>query len=599
MYSFPNDLRQAYESSPLSFVYYQGIDGQAVPILVSDGFCRNTGMDRENVLEWLRMGLFERIHPDDVGLVSEISEDFLYRRGPYDIVFRCRIDSTDTVARTRSGPVRYVRIHGFGKWQTMPDGTELAVIGYTNLSATQQVNRESKELYTLLRQDRFYTDPLTGVPNINYMHEFGNNKVDVIRADGRTPHVILTDLNSMQSYNYQYGVKEGDRLLCLTADTLKKQFPKSLVTRGADDHFVIVSWQDDPAELEKRLHEANEIIRKSASGNTSGFRCGVCPINEDITLVQALDHARHALKRIENNMNREVAFFSQEADDLYWRDRYIVENFDKAMEQGWIKVYYHALYRIESRKIAALEGLARWEDPVRGIISPRDFIPVLLKYHQLYKLDLYMFDQVCREVSLRYENGLPLVPVSVNFSRQDFDHADIVGEMNRLYEKYDLSRYVDKSYFIVEVTEQDLAVGTEKLREQLRRIRENGYRLWLDDFGSGYSAINVLSQFDFDLIKFDMDLLRHLDDHDKANRIILKELVNVARKLGIHTLIEGLETEEHLLFVKEIGCELAQGFYYHQPESLAEILCRRPNETVANVCETPQERDEMSRKWFQ
>ena len=109
----------------------------------------------------------------------------------------------------------------------------------------------------------------------------------------------------------------------------------------------------------------------------------------------------------------------------------------------------------------------------------------------------------------------------------------------------------------------------------------------------------MLSQFDFDLIKFDMDLLRHLDDHDKANRIILKELVNVARKLGIHTLIEGLETEEHLLFVKEIGCELAQGFYYHQPESLAEILCRRPNETVANVCETPQERDEMSRKWFQ
>ena len=167
MYTFPSDLKQAYESSPLSFVYYQNIDGQAVPVLVSDGFCSNTGTSRENVLEWLQMGLFERIHPDDVGLVAQISEDFLYRRGPYDIVFRCRIETADSVAYSRSDPVRYIRIHGFGKWQTMPDGTELAVIGYTNLSATQQVNRESKELYTLLRQDRFYTDPLTGVPNIN------------------------------------------------------------------------------------------------------------------------------------------------------------------------------------------------------------------------------------------------------------------------------------------------------------------------------------------------------------------------------------------------------------------------------------------------
>ncbi|MBQ7542185.1 MAG: EAL domain-containing protein [Clostridia bacterium] len=598
MYKFPEDIKQAYESSPLSFVYYQDIDGRAVPILASEGFCCNTGVRREDVLEWLRVGMFERIHPDDVGLVARISDEFLHRCCPYDVVFRCRIApaQTDTDA---DDDAQYDKIHGHGKWQTMPDGTELAVISYANLSQTQEVIRENTQAYLRSQEDRFYTDPLTGLTNINYLYEFGGEKVDTVRAQGKTPYVVYIDIYSMQSYNNQYGFEAGDRLLYLTAATLKKQFPKALITRGADDHFIMISRPDDPAELERRLHETNEIIRKTADGNTTGFRCGVCPVEAGVSLGRALDHAKHALKRIENNMNREVAFFSQAADDIFWNNRYIVENFDRAMESGWIKVYYHALYRIESQKIAAFEGLARWIDPTRGTIKPNDFVPVLLKYHQLYKLDLYMFEQVCREAKIWHENGLPQIPVSVNFSRQDFDHADIVGEMNRIYAKYGLENYVDKSYFIVEITEQDLAVGADRLREQLERIRANGYRLWLDDFGSGYSALNMFSQFEFDLVKCDMGLLRHLDDHGGTNRLILKELIYMARQLGIHTLIEGLETENHLMFVQEIGCELGQGFYYHKPESFEELLDRIKGGDLAQLCETPEERDELSRKWFQ
>ena len=593
MYTFPEDLKRAYESSPLSFVYYQNIDGRAVPVLASDGFCRNAGMDRAAVLDWLRIGMFERMHPDDVGVVSRISDDFLHQRGPYDVVFRCKIGEDP-----ETGLPRYEQLHGLGKWQTMPDGTELAVITYADLSATREATRKELEAYTLFQRDRFYTDGLTELPNLNYMHEYGDEKIATIRADGHTPYLIYTDIESMQSYNNQYGFKEGDRLLCLTAEALKSKFPKSLVIRGSDDHFIVISWQDDPKVLKSRLYEVNTMIRSRARGNTSGIRSGVCPVAEGSELSEALDHARHALRRIENDLNRKVAFFSQEADNAYWQSRYIVENFDRAMEEGWIKVYYHALYRMESGKISAFEGLARWVDPERGVVSPGDFIPTLLKYHQLYKLDLYMFEQVCREIRLRLEGGLPLMPVSVNFSRQDFDHADVVGEMDRLYEKYGLDRFVDKSYFIVEITEQDLAVGAEHLRRQLRQIREAGYQLWLDDFGSGYSAINMFSRFEFDLIKYDMDLLRHLDDHGGVNRLILKELVYVARELGIHTLIEGVETEEQFAFVKEIGCELAQGFYFQKPESLDQILHRIRGGDAIRDCETPEEREELNRKWF-
>ena len=488
-------------------------------------------------------------------------------------------------------------LHGLGKWQTMPDGTELAVICYANITDTQDTIREKMEQYGLFRKDRFYTDPLTELPNINYLFEFGDEKISAIRAEGRTPMLVYCDVDSMQSYNNQYGVKEGDALLRLIAATLKEAFPKALAARAADDHFIMLSNVDDKAELEQRLEKVNETIKRSAKGNTSGIRSGISPVSD--TVEKAVDHAKHAIKRMDNNLNQSVRFFSQALDDQYWRSRYIVENFEAALQNGWIKVFYHALYRMESRKIAAYEALARWVDPLRGTISPADFIPALQKYHQLYKLDLYMFERVCEEVKQRHENGLQLVPVSVNFSRQDFDHADVLGKMDEIYERTGVGAYVDKSYFIVEITEQDVAVAADTLKEQLRRIRESGYRLWLDDFGSGYSSFIVFSKFQFDLVKYDMEMLRHLDDNGGVNRLILRDLVHLAKSMKLHTLIEGLETEEQLAFVRDIGCELVQGFYYHRPEPLEEILFRIRNGDQVKPCETPEEREALNRNWFE
>jgi len=585
MYTFPEDLRRAYESCALSFIYYDVVDGAAVPVLASDGFCRNTGMPREQVLQWLSGGMYERMHPDDVGVTQKISREFMRREGPYDTVFRCRIKND------------YHYIHGYGQWQRMPDGKELAVIGYLDVTETKDKMVAVTENYDLFRKDLFYTDPLTGLPNLNYLHEFGDERVRVLRLQGKVPAVVFTDVYSMQSYNNQYGVKEGDALLRLVGDALKGAFPDALVIRSAIDRFIVLTEADSPDKLSSGIRRANDQIKKEARGITSGIRAGICKVGEGQNIIEALDHARHALRRINTDMTRTWAFFSQAADDRYWKERYIIENFDRALENQWIKVYYQGITRVCSRKIASFEALARWVDPVRGIISPADFIPTLQQYHQLYRLDLFMFEQVCREFRVRHENGLPLVPVSINFSRQDFDHTDIVGKMNELYEKYELGALVGKEYFVVEITEQDMATGEEGFREQLRRIQENGYGLWLDDFGSGYSSINMFSQFRFDLIKFDMELLRHLEDNGGVNRIILRELVNVAKILGVHTLIEGLEDTDQLGFVENIGCELAQGFYFHKPAPLDDILFRLRGGQPASPCESTEERTQYLSRW--
>ena len=277
---------------------------------------------------------------------------------------------------------------------------------------------------------------------------------------------------------------------------------------------------------------------------------------------------------------------------------YVFENFYKAINNGWIRVYYQCFLRLETGNGMGFEALARWIDPVKGMISPNDFIPALEKYHMMHELDLYMFEQVCREVRLRQEAGLPLMPVSINISRQDFDYIDVAAEINRIYDKYSLDTYgINKEYFMIEITEQGLASATGRFYEQLEAIRNSGFALWVDDFGSGYSSLNVFSSFNIDLIKFDMDLLRNLDVHNGANRVILKAMVGAAKKLGIHTLCEGLETEEQKQFLLDIGCELAQGYLYHKPESLDTIFTRLNIGIPIPSWETSEERKKLEEHW--
>jgi EAL domain-containing protein (putative c-di-GMP-specific phosphodiesterase class I) len=253
---------------------------------------------------------------------------------------------------------------------------------------------------------------------------------------------------------------------------------------------------------------------------------------------------------------------------------------------------------VETNKGSALEALARWIDPARGVISPGVFIPVLKKYHLLYKLDLYMVEQVCKEISIRKDNCFEIMPVSINFAAQDFDYVDIPAEIEKIYNRYGISQYVEKKYIVIEITEQDIASATDRFRDQLQALRKNGHHLWLDDFGSGYSSLSMFGRFEFDLVKFDMELLRRLNENKGANRQIMKAMIGVARNLGIHTLAEGMETEEHLKFLKECGCELAQGFLFHKPEPLESMLYKRKNGQKPRACETPEERDAMIQKWY-
>ncbi len=584
MFTFPPEARKILESMPVPLAYFARDERNRIRVvLVSDGLCSMMSADRAQLIDLLNGSLFDRVHPDDAGRLARIVKEFAAHLCGYDVIYRGKYRS--------DGDYHY--IHSIGRFHPTEDGSDLAVFFYTDISESQSESNVLLENYQLFQKDQFYTDPVTDLPNGNFLHEFADDRVAKIHGADKTAALLYFDVRGLRSYNNQYGYARGDDLLRLIADVLKDEFPGALIARGADDHFIIVTEYRDTGCLTSRIEQVNAKVKSGAFGNAMGVQAGICLYDASMDTATAMESARHALKTLGTDLNRVHAVYTHETDERYWDQQYILESFDAALGQEWIKIYYQAIMRTGTGKAAALEALARWVDPIRGIISPGEFIPVLEKYHLLYKLDLYMVEQFLKEIPKRIEVGLPIIPVSINFSAQDFDHADIVAALNALFEQYSAS----KDNIIIEITEQDVAKATDRFRQQLLDLHANGYRLWLDDFGSGYSSLNVLSQYDVDVIKFDLEFLRHLDDHNGANRHIMRAMVDVARKLGVRTLAEGMEAESQLAFLREIGCDFAQGFYYYRPESLASIAFKMQKGKPIVSCETPEERRRLREEW--
>jgi diguanylate cyclase (GGDEF)-like protein len=575
--------RAFFERAPVPLVLYQKTDGQIRAVLASDGYCRQVGNERETVLHHLNTDLYKRVHPDDVEWLTRAGEEFARKERDYDILYR---------TRTTQGE-EYHLIHALGRWLTLLDGSEAGIIIYSDMTnATSGI----EHLFSVYDNSNnlLYRDTVTGLPNLNYMRQFSDEKIKMLRLLEKQPMLLYTDVIALQSYNNQYGYAEGDALLRLVADTIRATYPDGLVVRGADDHFIVIDEFTGEDAIHDKLRVINETVRARANGNAYGIRTGVCRIDADKTATFAIDAARRALQEIGNDLNVECCIYTSALDEQEWKGRYIIDTFDAALENHWIRVYYQGIVRTSTKKITLLESLARWIDPGMGSIQPDEFIPVLSKYHQLYRLDLYMVEEICREYGVRKEAGLPLLPVTVNFSAQDFDHADIPTRLNEILERYGVGR----ENLIVEITEQDIARGAEHFRAQLKRLRADGYKLWIDDFGSGYSSLNVFGQYGIDRIKFDIELLRHLDDNNGANRRIMKAFVNVCRELGVHTLAEGVETEAQWAFLKEIDCEMAQGFYFYRPNPLEAAVYKIKLAKRAHNFETGEERRRECADWL-
>ncbi len=200
-----------------------------------------------------------------------------------------------------------------------------------------------------------------------------------------------------------------------------------------------------------------------------------------------------------------------------------------------------------------------------GIMPPGDFIETLEQYHIIHKLDMYVVERVCKDYNKVIANKDPIVPASINFSRLDFELCDIFGFVEKTRKEYN----VPINMLDLEITESVLNDNIGHIKSECERMRKLGYKIWLDDFGSGYSSLNTLAEYSFDVLKLDLVFLRSFD-HNPKTAIIMNYIMEGARGMGLAPLCEGVETEKHFEFLKEIGCERAQGYYFGKPMPMDE-----------------------------
>lgn len=245
---------------------------------------------------------------------------------------------------------------------------------------------------------------------------------------------------------------------------------------------------------------------------------------------------------------------------------YISKHIDDAFEKGYFKVYYQPVIRALTQEVCGYEALIRWVDPRYGTIPPFFFIDMLEKKKQIHRLDAFVIETVCSDLRDDIDSGFAYQPISVNLSRLDFELCDIKEIVDKSREKYG----IPVEYLVIEITESAIASEKSHIGDKIQEFRQDGYQVWMDDFGSGYSSLNNLQMYDFDEIKIDMNFLKDFEKNAKS-KVIIASIVHMAKLLGIHTLTEGVETKEQFEFLKDIGCEKIQGYYFGKPKPVEEF----------------------------
>ncbi len=561
-YEFPREQMSFIEGMRQPFAVYQYIDNRVVTVALSDGFCRLFGYgDRAQAYYDMNHNMYKDTHPDDVSRIAGAAVDFATNGGRYDVIYRTRNTSGDG----------YSVIHATGEHVTTAEGVRLAHVWYTcegdykengGTDFSRAINDEMRrEKHS---KDHLY-DYLTGLPSMTHFFELAESGRKKMLNEGGLPALIYIDLSGMKYYNHKYSYAEGDKLLRSLAHLLCESFGQENCCHIGADHFAVLA---DENGLESKLSALFDEWKTINAEKHLPICAGIYQNSvEEVPISNEYDRAKLACDAIKGTYSSSFNYYRQGLHDDFLKRRYVLGNFDRALTEKHIQVYYQPIMRAITRKVCDDEALARWIDPVKGFMSPADFIPYLEDAGLIYKLDLYVLEQILEHIKIQESEGLFVVPHSINLSRSDFDSCDIVEEIKKRVDASGVGR--DK--ICVEITESVIGSDFAFIKAQIERFQQLGFHVWIDDFGSGYSSLNVIQSVKFDLIKFDMNLIKKLDENE-SSKIILTELMKMATALGVDTICEGVETEEQARFLQEIGCSKLQGYYYKQPTPFNELM---------------------------
>ncbi len=416
-------------------------------------------------------------------------------------------------------------------------------------------------------------DLLDSVTGLVSMHAFFRimKKVRVEyqpETDGAELALLYLDVINFRSINVADGISSGDAFLKLLGDNLRALFPASPISRFDVDHFAILVHSNN---MEAKAASIREMVQSIAPKGVDASIGGCVWDNHELSPESVCDRAKAACDDSRKHVNTYFSIYNDDMGRSLENSEYIVSHIDQAVQDGWLRVYYQPIVRSASGHLCGMEALTRWVDPRRGMLSPGMFIAPLEDSQQIWKLDLFVVSEVIGLIAEREKAGMTEIPISVNLSRIDFLRSDVFEVIEGLVKEKDIPRRL----LCIEVTESAIASQDKAITRALGRFRSAGYEVWMDDFGSGVSSLNLLKDYDFDVLKLDMAFLH---EETSRSREIVSSVISMDKRVGIRTLAEGVETEEQAEFLRKMGCEKMQGFYFGKPlpfdDSLRECLNR-------------------------
>jgi PAS domain S-box-containing protein len=389
--------------------------------------------------------------------------------------------------------------------------------------------------------------------------------INAARAEAETYVLLFYNILNFSEYNNQKGINAGDDLLRRIGAILKETFPDGMIGHFDVDHYLVLI--KDRNDLAGRVENSYEKISEALSlRNILDCRIGGYRWRDkNVKAETACSYAKRACDSLHNISAGHFIYYSEQLKKRDELEEYVLANIDEAIEKGWIEVFYQPIIRTVTGQLCSFEALSRWNDPVYGMMAPIQFIEPLAKSGLIWKLDRYVLHEIARRYADCVEKGRPAVPVSFNLDRQDFFAMDIFLEVENTVRKYQMPR----DYLQIEVTERVFARNDAVIDTALKRFRKAGYAIWIDDFGSGYSTFNLLKDYDYDMLKIDMAFML---SNTERSRSVVQAIVEMNDRLGGASLCEGVETEEQYEYLRSIGCDMVQGYYFSAPKPYEELM---------------------------
>ena len=412
---------------------------------------------------------------------------------------------------------------------------------------------------TSKKQNILY-DELTGIYN---QQSFFETTAYLLEEHPNTSFcLIYWNIRKFRTTNDLFGWQAGDQILIQWANTLREVLKNELAVYGRLDHDNFLCCVTEDFLQNSDWTKLGEISYFTGETEYHFYSCcGLYRITDrSLPLSTMVDKARAAMETIKNNYMALYAWYDESMWAALLEEQRMNTEFKTAIAEKQFKVFYQPICRSSDGLITSAEALVRWFHPTKGMISPGAFIPLFEKNGFISILDRYVWDEVCAMQQSRLDQGLATVPVSVNVSRVEFYNPALCDDIRDVVKRHNISPDLLK----IEITESAYADNPVQVQEAVKKLHLYGFSVLMDDFGSGYSSLNMLKDLPIDVLKIDMRFLDNLDQSQKAS-IVLESIIRLAKWMKLSVVSEGVETKKEWDYLRSVECDAVQGYYFYRP----------------------------------